>query len=166
MHLVFTLYIKVTIALKIFAIYLIDKRNDRQRGERGRGRGRGRGGDRRGRGGNDRGGDRRGRGGFRNNNFSPNNNNQEGFGFDNNNQGGFGSYQTQVADSNEGGFTSGFDGEDRRGGRSGYRGRGTRGGRGRGRGGNREFDRRSGSDKRYTSSRSPVSGQWFLLNFW
>lgn len=120
-----------------------NKRNDRQRG---RGRGRGRGGDRRGRGGNDRGGDRRGRGGFRNNNFSPNNNNQEGF--DNNNQGGFGSYQTQVADSNEGGFTSGFDGEDRRGGRSGYRGRGGRGGgRGRGRGGNREFDRRSGSDK-------------------
>jgi len=124
-----------------------NKRNDRQRGERGRGRGRGRGGDRRGRGGNDRGGDRRGRGGFRNNNFSPNNNNQEGFGFDNNNQGGFGSYQTQVADSNEGGITFGFDGEDRRGGRSGYRGRGGRGGRGRGRGGNREFDRRSGSDK-------------------
>lgn len=124
-----------------------NKRNDRQRGDRGgRGRGQGRG---RGRGGNDRGGDRRGRGGFRNNN----NNNEEGFGFDNNNQGGFGSYQTQVADSNEGGFSSGFDNEDRRGGRSGYRGRGGRGGRGRGRGGNREFDRRSGSDK---SSVKPV----------
>ena len=139
---------KINILILRFFPYPIDKRNDRQRGERGRGRGRGRGGDRRGRGGNDRGGDRRGRGGFRNNNFSPNNNNQEGFGFDNNNQGGFGSYQTQVADSNEGGFTSGFDGEDRRGGRSGYRGRGGRGSRGRGRGGNREFDRRSGSDKR------------------
>lgn len=127
------------------------RRNDRPRTERGRGRGRGRGG----RGGErgERGGERgerggRGRGGFRNNNFS-NNNNQGGFGFDNNNQGGFG--QTQVAETNEGGFGSGFvgnDGEERRGGRSGYRGgRGGRGGRGRGRGGNREFDRRSGSDK-------------------
>lgn len=124
-----------------------NRRNDRPRNERGRGRGRGRGG----RGGErgDRGG--RGRGGFRNNNYSPNNNNQGGFGFDNNNQGGFGSYQTQVAETNEGGFGSGFggnDGEERRGGRSGFRGgRGGRGGRGRGRGGNREFDRRSGSDK-------------------
>lgn len=114
---------------------LENKRSDRQGSGRGRGQGRGRG-ERRGRGGNDRGGDRRGRGGFRNN-F--NNNNQEGF--DNNN-----SYQTQVADSNEGGFGSGFDSEERRGGRSGFRGRG-RGGRGRGRGGGREFDRRSGSDK-------------------
>jgi len=124
-----------------------NKRNDRPRNERGRGRGRGRGG---------RGGERgerggRGRGGFRNNNYSSNNNNQGGFGFDNNNQGGFGSYQTQVAETNEGGFGSifgGNDGEERRGGRSGFRGgRGGRGGRGRGRGGNREFDRRSGSDK-------------------
>jgi len=134
-----------------------NKRNDRPRNERGRGRGRGgrggRGGERGERGGErgERGG--RGRGGFRNNNFSPNNNNnQGGFGFDNNNQGGFGSYQTQVAETNEGGFGSGFggnDGEERRGGRSGFRGsgRGGRGGRGRGRGGNREYDRRSGSDK-------------------
>lgn len=115
-------------------------RSDRGRGNRG-GRGRGRGGDRGGRG---RGG---GRGGFN----SPNSpSNQDGFGFDNNNQpsGGFGKYQpsTEIGD----GFGSGFggDSEERRGGRSGFRGgRGGRGGRGRGRGGNREFDRRSGSDK-------------------
>jgi len=129
-----------------------NKRNDRQRSDRGRGgRGRGRGGER------GRGGDRgRGRGGSRGRGssrggFSPNSpSNQEGFGFDNNNQpsGGFGKYQSQT---DVDGFGSGFggDSEERRGGRSGYRGRGGRGGggRGRGRGGNREFDRRSGSDR-------------------
>lgn len=128
-----------------------NKRNDRARNDRGRGgRGRGRGGDR-GRGGERGRGGGRGRGSSRGG-FSPNSpSNQDGFGFDNNNQpsGGFGGKYQPRTDVD--GYGSGFggDGEDRRGGRSGYRGRGGRGGggRGRGRGGNREFDRRSGSDR-------------------
>lgn len=116
-------------------------RSDRGRGGRGGGRGRGRGGDRGGRG---RGGSRGG--------FSPSSpSTQDGFGFDNNNQPsrGFGKFQssTEVGDGSGSGFGFGGDNEERRGGRSGFRGGRGRGGRGRGRGGNREFDRRSGSDK-------------------
>jgi len=135
-----------------------EKRSDRPKSDRSRG-GRGA------RGGRGRGGDRgRGRGGSRGG-FSPNSTTgQEGFGFNNNNQpsegfgGGFHKHHSPVAETGDGfnsgfgsGFNSGFGGEnneERRGGRSGFRGgRGGRGGRGRGRGGNREFDRRSGSDK-------------------